>query len=220
LEAICGELGSFPWVWDTRNLIRKGRREPQSPAAIVPLSCHQPSQHMEHSKDPLGAPLLTIECGTPREALGGRKVPSGLAMTDQVPTAAPECGCFAGEDSESLTPSSNYRAQMHTDTWTHTNPCQHLAHIHTNTGVYLSASIKAVLLETTCKHKTFLVPQNQQESVFFFCTRSLAQTRKVAGDRHSIDLEVSLDRLKASSAPAVWHYLGAMLFSSRTMSWP
>lgn len=37
------------------------------------------------------------------------------------------------------------------------------------------------------------------------------------GDRtHSIDLGVSSARLKANSAPAVWHHLGAMLFSSRT----
>lgn len=31
LGAIGGELGSFPWLWDTRNLIRTGRREPHMP---------------------------------------------------------------------------------------------------------------------------------------------------------------------------------------------
>lgn len=55
---------------------------------------------MEDSKDPLGTPLLTIECGTPREAVGGRKAPSGLAMTDQDLMEAPECGCFGEEESE------------------------------------------------------------------------------------------------------------------------
>lgn len=165
LGAIGGELGSFPWLWDTRNLIRTGRREPQSLAAIVPYLTISPSsgsQQMEHSKDPQGATLLTIECGTPREAVGGREASSGLAMTDQVPMAAPECGCFGHEENseEPYSPPVPITEPRCTHTEIHTDPCQYLPHIHTNTDVCLSASIKIVPLEMTRKHKTFPVPQN------------------------------------------------------------
>lgn len=112
---------------------------------------------MEHSKDSLGAPLVTIECGTPREAVGDKKAPSGLAMTGQVPVAAPECGCFGKEDSEEPYPQFQLQSP---DAHRHTDPQESMPTPSIQTPVCLSASIKAVLLETTCKLKTFPVPQN------------------------------------------------------------
>lgn len=170
---------------------------------------------MGHSKDPLRVPLLTIECGTPREAVGGRKAPSGLAMTGQVLVAAPECGCFGEKDQEE--PYSQLQLQSPD------------AHRHTDTP-------RSMLIPSPQPHKHWCVSVCLNQSCSLrdnMQTQDFPTATKLAGicllllhpelstdqegdRRHSIDLGVSSARLKANSAPAVWHHLGAMLFSSRT----
>lgn len=146
----------------------------------------------------------------PQRDSGGRKAPCGLAMTGQVLVAAPEWLLWRREPGRAL-PSAPV-----------TEPrCTHRSMPTPSLHPYKHCCV-SVCLNQSCPLRDNVQTQDSPGAMKLLgiCLLLLLHPELSTGQegdrRCTMDLGVSSARLRASSAPAVWHHLGAMLFSSRT----
>lgn len=156
------------------------------------------SQQMEHSKGPPGAPLPDHRMWHPREAAGGGKAPSSLAVTDWVPVACQTFGCLGLGEQEQWMTSSCLPVWSPRYTQTH-RPTQ------TPTVLYLSASNKIVIFEMELKHNegNRLVQCHKVRRIMSSPSQSASQIGKQQGE--TAQTWKSVDQIKSQFyLPAVW----------------